>query len=425
MLNALLVVLYAAMPIAIMTSDRVPSPVFYLAIALCLVLLACRKPWTASAVAVPADYKALFLCCGVPVLAVLISSAEHGHWPGGDFESALRWSVGLPVLVLGLARVGRRTLAQAMWGVYIAALAATAYVVYLAYPSLVRPQTEIYNAVSYGNLLLVLAVISLFSLYLPLTSRPRLEHILKVGVAALAFAGFIVTQTRTGWMAMPVFVLLGVALRFGYKRPGRTLGIAIGILVIVLAIGASSASLRQRVETGYTQTLSCHGANETANTSVCIRFQLWQAGEHAFAHNPAFGLGDSGLFRKWMRARALPDGVVSSYVAHNFGEPHNDMIKALYSFGVLGGLGLLLAYFAPAWLFIRRMSHRYSTQTRAAAAMGAAFCLGFAIFGLTELMFRGMRTVSFYTMFVSLFLALSSPVKQGDETGVAHQEAPS
>src|SRR3546814_18014746 len=92
-----------------------------------------------------------------------------------------------------------------------------------------------------------------------------------------------------------------------------------------------------------------------------------------------------------MQTRALPDDVVSKYVAYNFGEPHNDALKALYSFGVLGGLGLLLMYFAPACLFIRRMSHRYSSQTRAAAAMGAAFCLGFALFGLTELMFRGMQ----------------------------------
>jgi O-antigen ligase len=41
--------------------------------------------------------------------------------------------------------------------------------------------------------------------------------------------------------------------------------------------------------------------------------------------------------------------------------------------------------------------------------MGVALCLGFAVFGITELMFRGMRTVGFYTMFVALFLVLSEP----------------
>jgi O-antigen ligase len=89
------------------------------------------------------------------------------------------------------------------------------------------------------------------------------------------------------------------------------------------------------------------------------------------------------------------------------------MMQALSSFGILGGIGLLLMYFAPVWVFVRRMSRRYPRESRVAAAMGAAVCLGFAVFGITELMFRGMRTVGFYTMFVALFLMLSEPEGEG------------
>src|SRR3546814_16839515 len=130
----------------------------------------------------------------------------------------------------------------------------------------------------------------------------------------------MVTQTRTGWRAVPSFILLGVALHFGYRRPLRAIAITAGILVVVVAIGASSDSLRQRVENGYTQTLACRDAHDTANTSVCIRFQLWRAGAPAFAHNPAFGLGDSGLFRNWMHTRALPYEDRKSVVSGKGGE---------------------------------------------------------------------------------------------------------
>jgi O-antigen ligase len=195
----------------------------------------------------------------------------------------------------------------------------------------------------------------------------------------------------------------------GFHRPWRALGLLLAIVAAAVAIGASSPSLRERAEIGYHQTLQCYDTDNTINTSVCVRFQLWRAAWHAFSHNPVIGLGDHSLFKPWMKTRALPDGVVSKYVANNYGEPHNDMMQALSSFGVLGGLGLLTVYFAPTWLFVRRMGRGYSRQTRVAAAMGAALCLGFAIFCVTELMFRGMRTVGFYTMFVALFLVLSEP----------------
>jgi O-antigen ligase len=47
--------------------------------------------------------------------------------------------------------------------------------------------------------------------------------------------------------------------------------------------------------------------------------------------------------------------------------------------------------------------------------MGAAVCVGFAVFGLSELMFRGLRTMGFYTVIVAVYLALSTRIR-----GVEH-----
>ena len=97
------------------------------------------------------------------------------------------------------------------------------------------------------------------------------------------------------------------------------------------------------------------------------------------------------------------------FVAQDFAEPHSDMIMMLATQGLFGGFALLLIYFAPAVVFIRRLASRQPLNLRVAAAMGVAVCVGFAIFGVTELMFRGMRTIGFYSVMVGCLLALSDP----------------
>ena len=85
------------------------------------------------------------------------------------------------------------------------------------------------------------------------------------------------------------------------------------------------------------------------------------------------------------------------------------MLFAMASHGVFGLLALLLVYLAPATIFVRRLSLNLPQQTRVAAAIGLAVCLGFMMYGLTELMFRGMRTMGFYAVMMGWTLALSDP----------------
>src|SRR5690606_6324516 len=91
---------------------------------------------------------------------------------------------------------------------------------------------------------------------------------------------------------------------------------------------------------------------------------------------------------------------------------HDALPASLASFGIPGGVALLLVYLVPAWTFARRLSFENCAAVRTAAAMGLAVCLGFLIFGIAETMFRGMRTASFYALCVAVFLTLSRPKPQ-------------
>ena len=408
MLNAVLVALIALMPVTIVTSPNFPSTIYYLALAAALGVLVQHR--FAGVDAVQRQYHPLIVCMAAPLLVVVFAGLWNGHMASADMETALRYLLGSWVLVLALSYSRTALLWHAIWGLVIAALAATAYTTYLSWPNFIRPDTgAIYNAVGYGNLTIMLAVLVLFSARWTITSWPRCELILKLVVATLTMAAFVLTQTRSGWVAVPVFAIIAGLLLTSKKHPLRIAVATVAVFAVMAAVFLSSDALRSRAVLGYQEALSCTGEHATTDNSICIRLQLWRASLNMLAEHPIAGIGDKRFFGDQLKDDSLPKDIVSPHVAEGWGEPHNDLLLALATFGIPGGIALLLVYLAPAWVFARRMAFRHPTAVRTAAAMGLAFCLGFLVFGLAETMLRGMRTASFYAMMIALLLALSEP----------------
>lgn len=414
MLNLLLATLVALMPVTIMTGQGLSSTVYYLGLLIALGVLFQHR--FAGAGFVHSQYGGLIACMGAPLLVVLFAAVWNRHLASADLESALRFLLGVWVFALALWHVPRAWLKQTTWGFVAAALAASGYITWLSWPDWVRPDTgAVYNAVGYGNLTILLAALVLLSARWTLTPWPRVERAFKLLVTIVTVAAFVLTQTRTGWIAVPIFAVIGAVLFTSGKRLGRVVIVATVALAVMSTVFLNSDMLRQRAADGYTQFKECRGDNNTANTSICIRLQLWRASLDMMKQNPVAGIGDKRRFREQMQMDSLPKGIVSPMVAEGWGEPHNDLMLALASFGIPGGLALLLAYLAPAWVFTRRLVFRHPDSVRTAAAMGLALCLGFLVFGMAETMLRGMRTVSFYAMSVALFLTLSDPGKYRDD----------
>lgn len=414
MFNILLVALIALMPVTIMTGPDLPSTVYYLALAAALAVLVRHR--FAGLGPVQQQYKTLCIAMAAPLLVVLFAALWHGDLPSADLEISLRFFLGVWLLVLALSYSRTATVWHASWGFVVAALAASGYIAYLAWPNFVRPETgAVFNAVGYGNHTIMLGTLVLLSVRWTITPWPQPERILKFVVAAIALAGFVLTQTRSGWVATPVFAVIAGVLFTSKKHPARIAVVAVGALAVMATVFLSSDALRTRAMEGYEQVLSCNGEQNTADTSICIRLQLWRASLDMMAENPIAGIGGKREFSKWLNNHSLPKGLVSPYVAEGFGEPHNDLMLALAAFGIPGGIAFLLVFLAPAAVFARRLAFHHPPAVRTAAAMGLAFCLGFLIFGMAETMMRGMRTASYYAMVVALLLTLSDPVKVGKE----------
>ncbi|MFA5663599.1 O-antigen ligase family protein [Castellaniella sp.] len=437
--HSLLIALTALMPITIMSSQGLPSALFYAAVLASLIVLASQRlagagagagagtgagieagirvgaGAGAGAGAASRSHAGLLACMAAPLIAVLWSAAVHRHLVGLDLEVALRFFLGFWVLWLAYRAVAAQWLRLGFWGFVAATGLAVAYIlVFAPVEETGRPQTSaIYNAVGYGSLTALLMTLCVLALRMPLAPRSGPANPwgirLLLGLLALAaLVAVVATQTRTAWMAIPVFVLIAGALFIPPQKPVRLLAVALLGIVVLGALLASNSTVQERAAEAYHEATTCTGEQNTANTSICIRFQLWRASLDMLAKRPWAGTGSKRHFNDYLVAESLPQGLVSAHVAENWGEPHNDLLLYLTSFGWPGGLALLLVYLGPAWVFGRRLLGADQPPAhRAAAAMGLAVCLGFLIFGLTETLFRSMRTVSFYTLCVAYFMALS------------------
>ena len=398
--------LIGVMPLLMLTEIGHASSAWYVLVVLCLTICLTREGGVNRTLSELRPYRWVIAAFMFSLVPVVLNMLRFQSLPGAEFERALRMILGC-VLVLGATlSMQPKYLRRVSWGFMIAGLISCAYVFWPAARDIDRPVTPEYNAVTYGNLMLLLSMLVMYSTRWALTSWPHVEKVVKWVVVLTMIIGFILTQTRTGWLALPVFILIWLLLNNYVKRPLRL----VAALALLVAICAGSLMLipkmNERATDAYVEISECAIKNPLAFSSVCIRMQLWRSSLDMFYEHPLLGLGRRSDFQPALIAR-VEKGLVLQYVADDWAEPHSDMLMILATQGLFGGIALLLVYFAPAVVFARRLVSGESMNIRTAAAMGLAICIGFAIFGLTELMFRGMRTIGFYSVMIGWLLALS------------------
>lgn len=358
-----------------------------------------RTEWTV--------WRSLFLAGAVFLGLMLVVAASQGGGPNSGFEKTLRFLMLLP-LVLLLRQFDPRHLRHCQWVMLGMALVLGYLLIFPPAVMGTRPDTvqySRYNTVEFGNLTALFAALSLFSCAWPITRFRRWETALKLLVGLVAAYGFVQSETRTGWLALPVFLFIGLVMLPRYSARLRMAALVVG-LVCAASVVYWSDKMHERVEVGVAELKEC-GAEPLTDSSVCIRLQLANTAWTMFQAHPLVGSGDN--FRAALHAQ-MELGLVSEHVAANFGEPHNDFLYYLAAYGLLGLAGaVLFIYVAPAWYFWRFFRTNPDSAGRVAAAMGLAVCLGFAAFGQTEMMFRGMRTAAVYAAWVAVLLALAAP----------------
>ena len=399
--------LLATMPIAMLTDLGQASTVFYILAAICLSICFSRPGGVRATLGDLKDYKPLAMALFFSLAVIAVAAMRSDKRLDNEIERALRISVGTFVVLGAYLSLIPQWLRQATWGMVIVSWVATGYAAWFSWPSFRRPlEVPQYNAVSYGDLLLMMTTLATFSIGWRLTRFRKTEIAFKVVTLLVGLIGFITTQTRGGWLAVPFFIVIGLAVWGGKLRFRKLILPAILAILLATAAFASSSIMRQRFQDAFTKTVECV-QNPLAISSECGRIQLAHAAWLMFKADPFFGNGATNRFGPQLE-NYWSQGIISDFThSQEFDEPHNDMLFSMASHGVFGLIALLLIFAAPSWIFIRRLGAQVAQPARVAAAMGLVLCVGFFVFGWTELILRGIRTLGFYAVAMAWLLALS------------------
>ena len=342
------------------------------------------------------EYRWLILAMAAMPTAMLISALLNPAAPRNvPFAYGRLWLFGLALFAL--LQLRPKQLESVQWGCVAGALASVVW----AYLELRigRPDKigAFANTIPFGNLSLLMGLFSLISIgWSNRDGWPLILLRVFAGGAGL-YASYL-SQSRGGWIAIPILLLIAVATlrHVSWKKRATALLVFFALLVTVCV---SSSMVRTRFGQAM-EDIHAYQAGQT-NTSVGIRFQLWKAATLMLTRHPLAGVG-RGQFEPALKA-IHAEGLITQE-ATAFEHAHNEFLYNGATLGVLGIGALLALYLVPAAYFLRAALCD-DRILRTTGAMGLTLCVGFLLFGLTEVMLIIAQTVVFYSVMVAVFTA--------------------
>ncbi|WP_232317490.1 MULTISPECIES: O-antigen ligase family protein [Ralstonia] len=342
------------------------------------------------------EHRWLILAMAAMPTAMLVSSLLNPAAPRGvPFAYGRLWLFGFVLFGLLQLRPGR--LQNVQWGCVAGAIASAAW----AYLELRSNRPDMVgafsNTIPFGNVSLLLGLFSLISIGWARNDGWLLVALRMMGGAAGLYASYM-SQSRGGWIAIPVLLLIAVATLRHVSWKRRIIALLV-LFALMTAVSVSSSIVRAR----FNQAIDDIHAYEAgrANTSVGARFQLWKAATLMLIRHPLVGVG-RGEFQSTLQT-IHAEGVITREVTA-FEHAHNEFLYNGATLGVLGIGALLALYLVPAAYFLRAALCD-DRILRTTGAMGLTLCVGFMLFGLTEVMLIIAQTVVFYSVMVAVFTA--------------------
>jgi O-antigen ligase len=336
------------------------------------------------------------------VLVILISQFYHHDMRGRYFDSSSRFLLAIPIFFV-LRSIGKRLPPVVQYAFPIGAMSALFAVMWQDPSIRMNATTAFMNHIHLGDMALLLGVLSLISI-----NWIGRDHVfikaLKIGGFIAGMSVSILSSARGGWIAIPIFVGIYVYVQ-NKENIVRKFGMA------TLALGGISVlaylfvePIHERMWLIYSDIFQfCNG---NIDTSIGVRLQLWKAAVHLISENPIIGVGANGFSRAMDGLSA--SGFITPVAAElGKGEVHNEILAQTVRFGVFGLASILAIYFVPFYLFVRTVKTGSSQQV-GAAMMGMCVTLGFFVFGLTVETFNLKMTAAFYSVTVTVLLAIAT-----------------
>ena len=270
-----------------------------------------------------------------------------------------------------------------------------------------RP-TGVINSAVFGNL-----SVSLFYIVLVFPHKESFKHKI-FWLLSLSSGLFIIiaSGTRGAWISF--ILLLGVYCYFYYKQKTKLSTKSKIIILLLFTIALSfiglNESLKDRLNlsfekyTYYGQDLSEGSSGpyiDKTPTSIGLRLTMYSEAINNIKDVPFFGHGyrysNIALFKNNPNEMAI--------ISSRFNHLHNAFLTNYYNGGIILLSALILILFIPLRLFIKGNSQNRENPL---FISGAILTLGYASFGMINILLGDTYMNGFYVFFLAIFLLLSN-----------------
>ncbi len=334
------------------------------------------------------------------LVAVGLQQLFMHYWLPRQFDALSRFALALPLFLL-LRQFPSRNLRVVGWGCAAGAIVVGGWALLDqlrgGWTDASRLNNYYTNAIPFGDTALLLAFLSVFTFG---WDSPRDWRTLTIKLLALVSGGYAsyLSGTRGGWLAIPVFAVM-LSAQYGWLAHKKRLL----IYGLALVIGGGALLSTGRVATRMDAVTADFSQFERGddNTSVGLRFQLWQASWQLFTEHPVYGVG-KGKLEKALGELAQRGAAKKEIVNER---AHSDFFSTIAEQGVIGVLCLVLLYFSLSVYFWRnRLSN--DPAIRAAAYSGLAVSSSTLIFGLTIDVLVPVMVTALLALLSATFLAI-------------------
>ncbi|WP_298225278.1 O-antigen ligase [Acidocella sp.] len=345
-------------------------------------------------------------------LAVFTGQVANHRWGWPYYDAISRFLFSIPIF-FALRRIKNNYLLLIWYGIATGAFIAVVTAIFFPYNwgdsnGLERIGTSFVNPIHFGDIALTLGILPLFGLETKTTNNDA-DYAFKLFIAVTAgISGIyasILSGSRGGWVAIPFYIFIALAIGRHSIRP-RTIAIIFsGTTALLLFIYFSIPEVRDRLDLIIANLREF--ASGEVNTSIGIRLQLWKAAIIIFIDHPIFGIGMGGFKATMDSFQQM--GILTPLAAeYGRQEVHNEILSRMSQLGVVGLVAIIAIYLVPAWLFWKQLNAK-QIDIRRAARMGVALVCGFFVYGLSVETFDLTMTSAFYALTISILLAAAHP----------------
>ena len=260
--------------------------------------------------------------------------------------------------------------------------------------------TGVINPAVFGNLAVFLFfIVVVFSQYESIKHKAFSLLTLFFGLVAIISSG-----TRGSWISF--FLLSGVYLYFIYKQKTK-LDIRKKIIIVlvissVLFVGGFNKFIQNRINSAYVETLNYMSGDKRGYSSVGERLEMYRAAIDNIEDVPLlFGHG----YRTSNIVLFQNDSSDFGKLAIGYNHLHNAYLTNYYNGGIILLGALLLLLFFPLRIFIKANSHNRENPL---FIIGALLTLGYASFGMVNILLGDTYMISSYVFFLAIFLLLTN-----------------